>query len=155
MRKVVGFSIACLLSGLMLAACGREQGVEAGSDSDTYQPRPAPSRANQTENAKKEVSGEFVRVNMSSSTLMIRLENGMEQTFSFDDNTVVTGLESQPQRKPVKPGNVVNAGVQNLFGKEGSEVTVRWDDSGNAKLARNIDVTQVNTTKNHLKKQSK
>jgi hypothetical protein len=136
----------------MLAACGREQGVEAGSDSDTYQPRPAPSRATQNDNAKKELSDEFVRVNISSNTIVIRLENGMEQTFTIDNNTIVTGLESQPQRKPVKPGNVVNPGVQNLFGKEGSEVTVHWDDYGNAKLAKTIDVTQVNTTKNHVKK---
>ena len=46
MKKFVIFSFVCILSGLMLAACQREQGVQAGNEqgrTGEYQPRSAPT----------------------------------------------------------------------------------------------------------------
>ena len=46
--------------------------------------------------AKIPLQGELLRVDMAGKTISVRVENGMEQTFKFDDNTTVMGLEGQP-----------------------------------------------------------
>lgn len=119
-----------ILSGLMLISCQRDRGVYAGSD--TYQPRPAP-------HAKKPVSqdihGELVRLDVPKSLFVLRVSNGMEQTFEFDDVTYVMGL--QQSRLPVR----------SLLGKEGSEVIVEWQEIDGIKKAQRIDVTQPSTSK--------
>src|SRR6058998_4393261 len=63
--------------------------------------------------------------------------------------TMVMGLEGQPQASaPSKSGKAANASIQNLVGKEGSEVTVQWRDENGAKMATHINVTQVSSSKN-------
>ncbi len=45
MKKLLVLSLFCILSGLVLIACQRDQGVQAGNEqgrTDTYQPRSAP-----------------------------------------------------------------------------------------------------------------
>ena len=94
------------------------------------------------------MTGELLRVDMPAKTISVRADNGMEQTFKFDDNTMVMGLEGQPQANaPSKSGKAANA-IQNLVGKAGSEVTVQWRDENGAKMATHINVTQVSTSKN-------
>ena len=162
MKKFVIFSFVCILSGLMLAACQREQGVQAGNDqgrTGEYQPRSAPTGEAEQSQAQQgqaqqgqEMSGELLRVDMPGKTISVRVDNGMEQTFKFDDNTMVMGLEGQPQANaPSKSGKAANASIQNLVGKEGSEVTVQWRDENGAKTAARINVTQVGTSKNTRK----
>jgi len=95
------------------------------------------------------MNGELQRVDMAAKTITIRVDNGVEQTFKFDDNTMVKGLEGQSQpTAPSKGGKAANAPVRNLAGKEGSEVTVQWRDENGAKMATQINVTQVSTSKN-------
>ncbi len=98
MTKFFILSLVCILSGLMLAACQREQGVQAGNEqgrTGEYQPRSAPSgEAEQSEAQQgqaqqgQEMTGELQRVDMAGKTISVRVDNGMEQTFKFDDNTV-------------------------------------------------------------------
>ena len=158
MNKFFILSLVCILSGLMLAACQREQGVQAGNEqgrTGEYQPRSAPSGEAEQSQAQQgqaqqgqEMTGELQRVDMAGKTITVRVDNGMEQTFKFDDNTMVMGLEGQPQASaPSKSGKAANASIQNLVGKEGSEVTVQWRDENGAKMATHINVTQVNTSK--------
>ena len=164
MTKFFILSLVCILSGLMLAACQREQGVQAGNEqgraneqgrTGEYQPRSAPTgEAEQGQSQQgqaqqgQEMTGELQRVDMSGKTISVRVDNGMEQTFKFDDNTMVMGLEGQPQANaPSKSGKAANASIQNLVGKEGSEVTVQWRDENGAKMATYINVTQVSTSK--------
>ena len=158
MKKFVIFSFVCILSGLMLAACQREQGVQAGNEqgrTGEYQPRSAPSgEAEQSEAQQgqaqqgQEMTGELQRVDMAGKTITVRVDNGMEQTFKFDDNTMVMGLEGQPQANASsKSGKAANASIQNLVGKEGSEVTLQWRDENNAKTAARVNVTQISTSK--------
>src|SRR5262249_55768636 len=125
MRRFTFFSLCFFLSGLMMAACQRERSVHAGND--TYQPRPALTVQNKK--PSDQLQGELVRVDLASRTIEIRVENGMVQTFKFDDNTMVSGLASQPLRY---------AG-RRLVGKEGSELTVQWRDAYGAKTATNIE----------------
>jgi hypothetical protein len=143
MKKFVILSFVCLLSVFMLVACQRDQGVQAGYEqgkTGTYQPRPA-TKGEVEQNP--EMNGELQRVDMAAKTISIRVDNGMEQTFKFDDNTMVMGLE------PSKAGKTGNASIRSLVGKEGSEVTVQWRDEDGAKVATHVNVTQVSTAKHN------
>jgi hypothetical protein len=137
MKKFTAIFSMCVLSGFLLIGCERKQGVLAGNDGDIYKPRPAPRT--------DEMQGELLRVNAPNRTVEVRLENGLGQTFRYDGNTVVSGLENEP--KP--PAAIVaKAGaLASLVGKEGSEVTVHFSEGDDEKLARTIDVTEIHITK--------
>jgi hypothetical protein len=119
-----------ILSGLMLIGCQRDRGVYAGNE--TYQPRP--SRTSRKP-AIQDIHGELIRLDLPKNLLVLRVSNGMEQTFEFDDATYVMGL-----RQSKLP-------VRNLVGKEGSEVIVEWQEVDGIKKAQRIDVTQLSTSK--------
>ena len=157
MKKLIILSFVCTLSVLMLAGCQRDQGVQAGNDqgnTGTYQPRQAPAPKGEVQQGHEaqqgqEMAGELQKVDMAAKTISVRVDNGMEQTFKFDDTTMVTGLENQAQSNaPSKSGKTANAMIRNLVGKEGSEVRVQWRDENGAKMATHVDVTQVSTAKN-------
>jgi hypothetical protein len=136
MRKLSMFYAVALLSMPLLFACQRDESVRAGSG--TYQPRAAPTTV--TDEGRREISGQLIRLEVPKRTFSIRLENGMEQTFQFDDTTTVLGLEATP------------AGVRELKGNEGSEVRVGWQASGEAaKMATHVEVTDLVTRKNSRK----
>lgn len=140
MKRGIGFLGVPLIAGLMLSACQRDNSVHAGNDE--YRPRPAVKK--KVEN--QEVTGELVRIDPKKKMLVVRLDNGVEQTLEFDDHTSVAGLDSKvqtPMRQ--KPGNMINPEIGNLIGKEGSEVTVEWRADGDAKIATHVEVTQVIT----------
>jgi hypothetical protein len=128
-KNFTRFSIACWMPALMLIACQRNPGVYARNDDNVYQPRPALTGKADHKNIDK-IKCELIRVDLPMKTMAVRVENGIVQTFRFDDNTTVAGLDD-------------NTGVRNLAGKEGSEVIVRWKDQGAAKMATNVDVTQI------------
>jgi hypothetical protein len=113
----------------MLMGCQRDRGVYAGNDD--YKPRPAPPVE---QKPNQDIEGELVRVNIPAKTFVVRVENGMEQTFKFDDTTEVMGLDGRSQ-------------VRDLVGKEGSEVTVQSQEDGDTRIASRIDVTQLSTAK--------
>jgi hypothetical protein len=127
-----GFLLPIILPALMLTGCQKERGVYAGSDA--YHPRPA--AAQKKSPAQQDIYGELLRLDLPKNTFVVRVENGMEQTFKFDDNIVVRGLgDPEPT-------------IRDLVGKEGSEVIVQWQqDEDGGKLASRIDVTQVITSK--------
>jgi hypothetical protein len=128
MKKITGLSLICVLAGLMLAACQRDQGVHAGNDE--YKPRRAPTRE-----TPPQIKGELTEINLDNQTMVVRVENGMLQTFKFNDDTAVVGLVNQPG---------------SLVGKEGSELAVLWEEKDGTKIATAIEVTQViNSKKKH------
>ena len=138
MRKFVIFSFVCALCAMAVFACGRKQTVQAGSEqanTGTYQPRPAPPPKGEVQ-SNQEMSGELQRITMAAKTFSIRVDNGMEQTFKFDETTMVMGLEQQPLKRGT-------ASMRSLIGKEGSEVTVQWREVNGSKIATHIDVTQI------------
>jgi len=137
MKRLLVYSLICFLSGLLMISC--ERGVRAGREEgpDTYQPRPAP--AEERAAAAKDVKGELISVDMKNNAVMVRAENGMEQTFRFNDQTSVQGVDVQSTTTS-KPRTMA---VRNLIGKEGSEVTVIWKDEAGAKMATSITVDQL------------
>jgi len=138
MKRFIVLSCFCFLVGFSLMSCQRDGGVRAGNESGDYMPRPAPKVEDH------EVKGELVRIDLTHRTIQVRLENGMLQTFKFDDSTVVEGLQKQPQQSKSAKAPDTSGKVRSLTDQEGSEVTIQWIDDGGAKLATDIEVTQLN-----------
>ncbi len=139
MKKLMVFSLVCLLSGFSMIACQRDQNVQAGYEpgrSDTYQPRRAPKGEVEQ---NPEMQGELLKVDLPGKTISIRAPNGMEQTFKFDDNTVLSGIEIPVEANAPK--------LRALAGKEGSEIHVDWRDDNGIKVASNVNVIHLNTSK--------
>jgi hypothetical protein len=145
MKRLLVYSLICFLSGVMMISC--ERGVKAGREEpETYQPRPAPAEDRAT--AVKDVQGELISADLKNNTIMIRAQNGMEQTFRFNDQTTVQGLE--PQSTTTNQPKTMT--VRDLMGKEGSEVTVTWKDAAGAKMATAVTVNQLVSRKGSQKK---
>jgi len=144
MKRVLVYSVICFLSGLLLISC--ERGVRASREEGpaTYQPRPAP--AEERPAPVRDMKGELISIDLKNNTIMVRAENGMEQTFKFNDVTSVLGVEPQGTTHP----NTMQ--VRSLIGREGSEVTVRWDEEAGAKMATSVTVEQLVTRKDSLRK---
>src|SRR5262245_933175 len=84
MRKLMAvWFLASVSAFALLQACSRETTVHAGGDSDGYQPLPS---------GNLEIQGTLKRVNIGQRNIVVELENGLEQTFEFNDNTAVLGL---------------------------------------------------------------
>jgi len=145
-KRFVIFSFICFFSAFAMIACKKDQGARAGGDGD-YQPRPAATKniLDRTDE-KQEMRGELLRVDASAKTISIRLENGLVQTFRIDDATDVQGLKDR-QAKTAK-SKASTTGIKSLAGKEGSEITVRWQEDNQPKMATEVEVTQLATAKN-------
>lgn len=151
MKRLLLYSVICFLSGLLLISC--ERGVRADREQGpaTYQPRAAPVEERAA--PPKDVKGELLSVDVKNNLMMVRAENGMEQTFRFNDNTLVLGVE--PQRTTAKTTSPPQAiAVRDLIGKEGSEVTVTWKEEAGAKMATSVTVDQLLSRKGRLRKGS-
>jgi hypothetical protein len=154
MKRILAVSLMCAFSAFMLIACEREQGVQAGGEDSpgSYEPAPAPATPGATPGAGEtgpgtgtmagtEIRGELVRVDMANKTLVVKAQNGMEQTLKFNDQTMVMGAATGGTRT-----GDTHTQVRNLAGKEGSEVTVQWRDEGGSKVATMINVSDPGTT---------
>ena len=141
--KPIVFVHAALFCVLILPACRNERRVHASSEENpsgrtqTYAPLP-PSPVHP---ANQPIQGELRRVNLGNRTFVIRLQNGMEQTFIFDDRTTVSGAPEPSGR--LKPGSQEQ--MARLVGRDGSELIVQWTADGSDKIARSVDVLQLTT----------
>ena len=147
MKTFKVFSLLCFLTGFIFIACQRDRGVQAGNDDTGYQPAPAPPIEPRNASSNDEIKGELLRVDTHDKEISVRVESGMVQTFRFDDDTSVAGLEDQPQTNFAKPPKISNREVGNLIGKEGSEISVQWKPS-DEKVATTVEVTQVSSARN-------
>jgi hypothetical protein len=130
----------CLLSGLTTTGCERgvRAGREEGQGPTTYQPRPAPRDQMDPSTTLQEAKGELMRVDTKNNTITVRAENGMEQTFKFDDQTMVYGLGKPGGTQTGKPPD-----VRAMMGKEGSELTITWREEAGARMAIMINVDDL------------
>src|SRR6185295_10290796 len=101
MKRILFYAVIWFLSGMLLISC--ERGVRASREEGpaTYQPRSAPT---QEAPVNTELKGELISVDLKNNTIMVRAENGMEQTFTFNDQTAVRGVE--PQRAATNPPSI-------------------------------------------------
>jgi len=135
MKRLLLYSVICFLSGSLLA-CERVR-ADREDGPDTYQPRPAPAETRAA--VTTDLKGELISVDMKNNAIMVRAENGMEQTFRFNNLTSVQGVEAQSTATN-QPGTMA---VRKLIGKEGSEVIVMWKDEAGAKMATSVTVEQL------------
>jgi hypothetical protein len=152
--KAIGF--AFLLSSLFIfQACTNERRVQAGAEetpssdkSQTYAPLPpSPSRP-----TNRPIRGDLRLVDLSKNTFVVRMENGIEQTFRFNgETTVIGGPESSSIRqKPPKP--VLNEQVAQLVGRDGSDVSVQWTQADPDKIATSVNVLQLTAAKKQTRR---
>ena len=150
MKRPIALILAAALSTFVLA-CKNEQRVQAGGEENqpgqaqTSQPLPGPTTGTTSATAQ-DIQGELRSVNTSNMTFIVRTDNGMEQTFRYDDDTSVSGIPSvatTPSTDREKSSQATQVG--SLIGKEGSEVTVHWTQDGADKVATSIDVSQMAT----------
>jgi len=146
MKRVLVYSLIWFLSGVLLMSCDRGVRASREEGTATYQPRPAPAE-NQPVPAK-DFKGELISVDTKNNVMMVRAENGMEQTFRFNDQTSVQRLEAQ-RATANQPRTMA---VRDLIGKEGSEVTVMWKEEAGAKMATSVSVDQLVSRKGSWRK---
>jgi hypothetical protein len=141
--KPIVFVHAVLFCLLVLPACRNEPRVHASGEeapsghTETYAPLP-PSPVHP---ANQPIQGELRRVNLGNRTFVIRLQNGMDQTFIFDDQTTVSGAPEATGR--AKTGSQEQ--MARLVGRDGSELVIQWTADGSDKIARSVDVLQLTT----------
>jgi len=112
---------------LFSAACDRETTVQAASE---------PSPVNQARTVGHSATGELRSVDVARNTFIVRLANGIEQTFIFDDATRVNGAVPGA-RKGQRAGI---SQIKDLARKGGSLVRVQWQDPTVPQLATALDL---------------
>src|SRR5262245_46172366 len=99
MKKFLVLLLASVVSGFFLIACERGT-VHAGREDNPNDYQPAPPKGEVTPETSSQagtqaMTGELMRVDTAKKTISIRAENGMEQTFKYDDQTTVIGISDQ------------------------------------------------------------
>lgn len=130
MRRILSLGIAVCLAITMLAGCQRSKAVHAGNDKLPAVPD------------DQDIKGELISMDIGSKTLIMRVENGMEQTVKWNNDTEVYGVPLLT--KPGTPNKVRTAGeFKVLASAPGSEMVIRWVDDNGEKIATVIDVKDM------------
>ena len=138
---------AVVLGGSLLMSCQQRDTVHADFE---YQPRPAPDAIQQLGMGKygyRKIDGELRGVDMQAQTLVMSVDSGMDQTFRWDEATVVTGFTS---KKPMDVKSI----MAELVRKQGAELFVEWRDENLQRVAETIEVRDLpssDTPKSRLK----
>ena len=150
--KASALLAAVLFSIFILQACTNERKVHAAREenasgqSGTYAPLPpAVGRP-----AYRPIRGDLRLVDLSKNTFVVRMENGIEQTFHFNEQTKVSGAPESSALSRQKPG--ANEQVARLVGRDGSEVTVQWTPNNSDKIAASVDVLQLTAAKKQTRR---
>jgi len=130
MRKVLTFVTALAMSaGLaQLAAAQNPPSPPPPTEQPATPPAPdtsAPVAASTADHAQK-LSGELLSVDPTTKMLTIKSDDGRESKFSYNDQTVISGVKEQ---------------AAGLATAAGSKVTVEYTGSGDSMIATKIKVT--------------
>jgi hypothetical protein len=155
MNKVWATAGVLIFGVWILAGCEKKKTVQAGSEGVTssgeYKPRAAPEPGADVTRTPAEIKGELRSVNLNDKTMIVRVDNGMDQTFNWDENTTVRGMPSTGEADKMKSRSrkttetVTN--MTQLARRTGSDVSVQWRDDNDMKMATMIDVTTVMSPK--------
>src|SRR5262249_47749589 len=152
--KASAFLLVALSSAFFFQGCKSERRVEASGEetpsgrTETY----ASLSRSRIHPSNQPIWGELGRVDIANQMFVVRLENGIEQTFRFKGPPTVTGapnLAPEPQGRE-KPSP--NPQISKLVGREGSELSVQWTPEGSDKIATSVDVLQLTTAKKKPKR---
>jgi hypothetical protein len=131
MRKVLTFVTALALSaGLaQLAAAQNPPSPPPPTEQPATPPAPdtsAQAPAAATADHAQKLSGELLSVDPTTKMLTIKSDDGRESKFSYNDQTVISGVKEQ---------------AAGLATAAGSKVTVEYTGSGDSMVATKIKVT--------------
>ena len=132
MRKVLTFVTALAMSaGLaQLAAAQNPPSPPPPTEQPATPPAPdtsAQAPAAATADHAQKLSGELLSVDPTTKMLTIKSDDGRESKFSYNDQTVISGVKEQ---------------AAGLATAAGSKVTVEYTGSGDSMVATKIKVTQ-------------
>ena len=132
MRKVLTFVTALAMSaGLaQLAAAQNPPSPPPPTEQPATPPAPdtsAQAPAAATADHAQKLSGELLSVDPTTKMLTIKSDDGRESKFSYNDQTVISGVKEQ---------------AAGLATAAGSKVTVEYTGSGDTMVATKIKVTQ-------------
>jgi len=154
MNKFWTAAVILFLSGWMVSACEKQQTVQAGSEGVTsrdYQPRAAPEPGVDVTKTPAEIKGELRSVDLPGKTMIVRVDNGMDQTFNWDDKTTVLGVpaaaEADKMKSKSRKMSETITNMTQLARRSGSDVSVQWKEDGDMKLATTINVTNPTSPK--------
>ena len=122
MRRIATTAVAILAGFLVFSSCQPTQRVHASSEDD--------SASHPIHTA---IAGDLYAVDVARKTLAIRVENGMAQTFRWDNSTAVDGL----------PADTAVSLMKQLSRCPGSELNVEWQDFNGEKLATVIHIQSL------------
>jgi len=155
MKIFRGLCMACCLGLMVLAACQRSQQVQAGSEGTTgggYRPLSAPdSGVDLNRNpADGPLKGEVMSVDLGEHSMLIRVENGMQQTIKWNNSTTVNGIpvESKSGTTLSTPDDT----MKGLADRPGSAVVIDAIDDHGQKIASVIQVTDLSSPSKQPKK---
>ena len=124
-----------LVGASLLLSCHKVDTVQAD-----FQPRKAPDAISTMKLGKygnRKIDGLLRGVDLQSGSMVMEVENGMDQTFIWDEDTEMTGI---PTAKANNSTTTKNAFMKELATRPGSEITVEWRDEGYDRVATSIDV---------------
>jgi hypothetical protein len=140
-----------VIAGLAALSCQPTQRVQAANEDE---------RLDQEQNDHT-IRGDLYSVDLNDKRMVIRVENGMAQTFRWDDDTLFDGA------LPLQDGKSQNAApetisvdtvsmMKRLMRCRGSDVSVEWTDSNDEKMATVIHISDliVSTPPRHRRTRS-
>jgi hypothetical protein len=131
MKTYLTVAMVIVFGSMALTSCERKNKVAAaGEDSDTYQPLPAQDPGLKPGDL---IQGEIRKVDIGNMMMVIRLENGMDQTLKLAKDTQVVITDVGPNGIPLD--------LKKLATQNGSDVVIQWREEGGTKVATSIDVT--------------
>jgi glucose/arabinose dehydrogenase len=126
-------TVASLSAGASLAVAGQQQAPpqqeapQQGAPDRQPAPQqpPAPTQPAPEEPALQSISGELSSVDTEKKTLTVKVADGAEMIFTYNDETKVSGSQES---------------VAGLATSSGSTVSVEFTQEGDEKIATSIDV---------------
>jgi len=132
MKILSGMGMAFCFTLTLLASCQRTGAVHADIQ-----------RISGDETAPGPLKGEVTSVDIPAHRMLLRVENGMEQTVRWNDSTAINGVPAES----VPPGtNATTAALMHVLAiRPGSAVVISATDDQGEKIATLIQVTDLSS----------
>jgi hypothetical protein len=131
--KCLAHVTVILTTFLITASCQSPQRVQAAREDS----------AGVNQYGQGRISGDLYSIDSAEKTIVIRVENGMAQTFRWDDDTLIDGDLPPADPKSNKDLFDTPSVLKRLSRRPGSELEVEWRDVNGEKLATAVHVTSL------------
>lgn len=129
MRDVTLWALI-VVTFLATSSCDPNQRVHADSD----------DRSEANPGTRTAINGDLYQVDVEAKTIVIRVANGMIQTFRWDPTTIVDGTLPSEGAGSASAEFDTSDVMQQLVRRRGSELKVEWRDVNDEKFATAVHV---------------